>query len=124
MSKAADDVLAERQRQWEREGWNHEHDDEHTDGSLATVAACYAMEPEDRDYSERVFRRDVGRSAGESIIIRDKVTVPDLWPLSWHGGAWKPKDRRRDLVRAAALLIAEIERIDRATQSDRGADAT
>jgi hypothetical protein len=26
---------------------------------------------------------------------------------------WKPKDRRRDLVRAAALIIAEIERLDR-----------
>ena len=29
---------------------------------------------------------------------------------------WEPKfgDRRRDLVKAAALLVAEIERIDRA----------
>ncbi len=27
---------------------------------------------------------------------------------------WKPKDRRRDLVRAGALIVAEIERLDRA----------
>lgn len=27
---------------------------------------------------------------------------------------WQPKNPRRDLVRAAALIIAEIERIDRA----------
>lgn len=35
-----------------------------------------------------------------------------LWPwsLSW----WKPAGRRRDLVKAAALIIAEIERLDRA----------
>ena len=34
------------------------------------------------------------------------------WP--WNIKWWKPKSRRRDLVRAAALLIAEIERLDRA----------
>ena len=37
----------------------------------------------------------------------------DLWP--WAASWWKPKNRRRDLVRAAALIVAEIERIDRAT---------
>lgn len=31
------------------------------------------------------------------------------WDLDW----WKPTDRRRDLVKAAALIVAEIERIDR-----------
>jgi len=34
-----------------------------------------------------------------------------IWPRDW---AFRPKDRRSNLVRAAALLIAEIERIDRA----------
>ena len=34
------------------------------------------------------------------------------WP--WEAMWWKPKDRRRDLVRAAALIVAEIERLDRA----------
>ena len=34
-----------------------------------------------------------------------------LWP--WASEWWKPKDRRRNYVRAAALLIAEIERMDR-----------
>lgn len=35
------------------------------------------------------------------------------WPRSWSRAWWKPKNPRRDLVRAAALLIAEIERLDR-----------
>jgi hypothetical protein len=35
-----------------------------------------------------------------------------LWP--WSVQWWKPKDRRRDLVRAGALIVAEIERLDRA----------
>ena len=33
------------------------------------------------------------------------------WP--WNEAAWKPKDARRDLVRTAALIVAEIERLDR-----------
>ena len=36
---------------------------------------------------------------------------PWFWP--WDRKWWKPKDERRDLVRAAALLIARIEQIDR-----------
>ena len=31
------------------------------------------------------------------------------WSKDW----WKPKDKRRDLIRAAALIVAEIERLDR-----------
>lgn len=34
------------------------------------------------------------------------------WP--WAPAWWKPKGRRRDLIRAAALIVAEIERLDRA----------
>lgn len=34
------------------------------------------------------------------------------WP--WRDSDWKPKDRRRDLIRAAALIVAEVERLDRA----------
>lgn len=43
------------------------------------------------------------------------------WALEW----WKPKDNRRNLIRAAALVIAEIERLDRAaapTQQQEGGD--
>ena len=36
---------------------------------------------------------------------------PEAWP--WGAKWWKPKDPRRDLIRAIALLTAEIERLDR-----------
>lgn len=39
----------------------------------------------------------------------------ELWP--WKGVHWEPRDPRSDLVRAAAFIIAQIERIDRARQS-------
>lgn len=44
---------------------------------------------------------------------------PTFWP--WENRWWKPKDRRRNLVRAGALILAEIERIDRqASTKDAG----
>lgn len=94
MSLAAHDVLAERQGQIEREGCTPEHDDEHSDGALARAAACYAV--------------------GIKHLEMPRENTPYnaiVWPFDdeW----WKPKDVRRNLVRAAALLIAEIERIDR-----------
>lgn len=97
MSKATDDVLAERQRQIEAEGWTVEHDDKHDAGELAAAGAAYALNAADQlhPYSQ-------GDGGNE---------VPMCW--MWDKQWWKPKNPRRDLVRAAALLIAEIERLDR-----------
>lgn len=91
MTKAAADVLAERRRQIETEGWTPEHDDLHSTQELAFAAACYAT-----------------ADAGDP--------PPAVWPwrLSW----WKPTDRRRNLVKAAALILAEIERLDRSAASE------
>lgn len=86
-SRAAVDVLAERRRQVEAEGWSTEHDDEHLPGELALAAASYVCADE-----------------GEA--------PPAIWPWDWAW--WKPESRRRNLVKAAALILAEIERLDRA----------
>ncbi|MDM4570248.1 hypothetical protein [Klebsiella michiganensis] len=91
VSAAAADVLAERQRQITAEGWTPEHDDEYEHGELADAAGCYALSSELFD------------CAGEP---------PRPWP--WPDEWWKPGNRRRDLVKAGALILAEIERIDRA----------
>lgn len=45
--------------------------------------------------------------AAVSYIRADDAGWP--WDKKW----WKPKDARRNLVKAAALIVAEIERIDR-----------
>lgn len=39
---AAGDVLAERKRQREKEGWTEAHDDEHEIGEMSQAAACNA----------------------------------------------------------------------------------
>ncbi|MBK1793405.1 hypothetical protein JHL21_02695 [Devosia sp. WQ 349] len=95
-SQAARDVLSERQRQMSAEGWATEHDDAHTNGELATAAGCYAL-------GDKLTMREVD---GPGTIV-----APVQWP--WFGCWWKPKTRRQDLVRAGALIIAEIERLDR-----------
>lgn len=114
MNNAAQDVLAERERQKAVEGWTPEHDDEHADGSLAIVAACYAAPMAKHTKSDIA---DVSGGRGETPVwAMRKFKVPKLWPASWHASWWKPKDYRSNLVRAGALILAEIERIDRAEQ--------
>lgn len=90
MTKAVQEVLAERQRQIDVEGWTPEHDEDHKDGSLAVAGACYAL-----NYP--------GVNIGS--------VIESLWP--WADSWWKPTTRRRDLVKAGALILAELERLDR-----------
>lgn len=85
------DVIAERQRQQSVEGWMPEHDDEHCNGELAMAAVCYINET-------GIVNRNGGKPWG--------------WP--WDASWWKPNARRLNLVKAGALILAEIERIDRA----------
>lgn len=82
-------VIRERMRQIHEEGWTAKHDDAHDRGSLALAGACYAIPPEERDTA--------------------RLTVPYLWPFDEEW--WKPTDdRMRELVKAAALIVAEIDR--------------
>lgn len=90
LTNAARDVLAERQRQISTEGWTPAHDDAHADEQLARAAVCYALPQGDYEIPE----------------------PPEFWP--WDAAWWKPGDRRRELVKAGALILAEIERLDRA----------
>lgn len=107
--EAMRDVLAERHRQVSVEGWTPTHDDEHKRGEMATAAACYAA-------PEAVYW---GPTFGRAFLE---------WPWTVHwwkpsdGKHGRPLDRRRDLVKAGALILAEIERLDRAlpiTKPDR-----
>lgn len=92
-----DAIRLERRRQMHVEGWTPEHDDLHADGEMAKSAAVYALA------SAGVVRLTYSAELAE--------VVPQDWP--WAGAWWKPKDRRRNLIRAAALLVAEVERLDR-----------
>lgn len=109
LTKAATDVLAERERQKSIEGWTFEHDDEHDDGALAKAASCYALAASYEDWL-RDNQRPNGKLTREGENGRHTL-LRSLWPWDWRW--WKPKGRRHDLVRAGALILAEIERLDR-----------
>lgn len=89
LSRAMMDVAEERIRQ-KMKGYTSEHDDYYDDEELVWAASCYLM-------------------ARETSF--SKTWRPTGWP--WHVRRWKPDTRRRNLVKACALILAEIERIDR-----------
>lgn len=92
-------VIAERYRQVDQEGWSPEHDNNtHQPGELALAGASYA-------------RSAFIRSSKGPGILTWKEPAPDFWP--WSPDWWKPTEFRRDLVKAAALIIADGERHDR-----------
>lgn len=98
--KILNEIVQERVRQMYERGYDERHDDEHTNGDIALFAALYALPPEIR----RV------RPSSNTGFVQDL-----LLPLGWqfkHGPT-----RRAELVRAAALIIAEIERLDRAAEA-------
>lgn len=92
--RAMKDVAEERRRQFESEGFVTTCDDDYTNNELAVAAACYAL--------------------GKHEIVTNNVPrfSVGLWP--WAFSWWKPTTYRRNLVKAGALIIAEIERLDRA----------
>lgn len=102
ITPAAEDILAERERQKTAEGVTDHMDDLYSHDQLANAAVCYAMSEK-----ERLF----GATDG----------VPACWP--WRRMFWKPTTRRRDLVKAGALILAEIERLDRAAAISKNGDA-
>ena len=107
LSIAVRDVVKERQRQMDVEGWTLAHDDGHDRRELARAAAVYAICDEHDD--------ELATRSYLSISLLGRI-----WP--WASHWFKPRDHRRNLVRAAALLIAEIERLDRRSDKGEGAE--
>lgn len=95
------EIATERARQVGVEGFTAKHDDEHDDGSMARAAAAYA-------YAGSLH--DLHRAGVEH---KDATITGSIWPWNWDWTWWKPKTPRQDLIRAAALIVAEIERLDR-----------
>ena len=93
--QAIDLVLEERLRQVEEEGWTGEHDDEHVGGQLAMAAACYATWPN---------RLAVRFGDGPMDTL-------DAWPWDVEWDKRDKYDQQRRLVIAAALIVAELERV-------------
>jgi hypothetical protein len=86
-------IAEERQRQIDKEGWTAQHDAEHKYGELAIAAACYA-----------VYNTDAN-------VNNPNTRSPNGWP--WNDNSFKPADLIKNLVRAGALIAAEIDNIQK-----------
>lgn len=98
------DIKAERQKQIDQ-GYTPEHDDQHTTGDLIEAAECLLI----------AAQGDVG-------VARETWPWVD-WQPNRLSDATPPAadDRRKLLVTSAALIVAEIGRIDRAAALDGAA---
>ena len=88
-------IIAERERQKSVEGWSEAHDDEHVDGALAQAAACYAWVPP------------------RPIEVKRAFPWPESWKPELGDSQTTATSRERVLVKAGALIVAEIERLQR-----------
>lgn len=94
-SPALVDVLAERRRQIDLEGYTTERDDQYVNGELSEAAAAYAF----WSFTSRL------------LPPNRKLEPPASWP--WDREHWKPTTQRHMLIKAGALILAELERLDR-----------
>lgn len=102
--RALTDILRERIRQIRVEGWSLEHDDEHDQAQLARAALSYAL-------------------SGITKLMTHPphamfTAMAEMWP--WERCALPRHQPRQLLVIGAALLVAEIERLDRAVVPNLG----
>ncbi|WP_176031647.1 hypothetical protein [Burkholderia vietnamiensis] len=105
VTDAMRDVLAERHRQIEQEGHSHEDDDIYNDqGQLSYAAAGLAV------LASNAATDIVCGLTGGLTYADHCIGSPEPWPHEWQ---YKPATPRRNLVKAAAMIVAEIERIDR-----------
>lgn len=96
-------IAAERKRQISEEGWGSAHDDQHVEGELISAAICYAS----------YACHDIAYPDAPSLKVEMYLGEPGrLWP--WDDEWFKPStDPVRNLVKAGALLVAEIDRLER-----------
>lgn len=88
-SKALQEIAIERERQIREEGFDANHDRINKDGQLARAAACYAITDSVKpDEQPEQF-------------------ISSLW--SWGLNWFKPSTKRRNLTKAGALIVAEME---------------
>jgi hypothetical protein len=92
-------INAERARQ--KLKWSDEHDDGHPAECLARMGAAYALTPS--------LRGEAMNSEGPEDTSLLELVWPHQRMNNWHATC----NRRDQLVRAGALIAAEIDRIDR-----------
>jgi hypothetical protein len=97
MGNGAALIEAERLRQVNEEGWTPEHDAHHCNGELALAGVAYAL-----------------AATGRTTVGETWWPWPDEY--SWNPG----NDELRMLVKAGALIAAEIDRLQLKSKHGKG----
>lgn len=85
MGKGIELIAAERERQIKVEGYDTKHDFNEPLDSIVSAAVSYALVDIDKNQAEKWWK--------------------------WEWKFWKPKDRKRNLIRAGALIAAALDKI-------------
>lgn len=109
MKTAIELIAEERKRQIDVEGWTPEHDDTHVKDEIPRAAAAYCL-----PHKWKIDHRHVG----SNLFSLFQMFRSDIWP--WNYSFWKPTpdDRIRELTKAGALIVAEIERLQRVKEKE------
>lgn len=91
-------IAKERERQINELGYDVKNDSLYSKNELASAGAVYALDVIDRGEEVEMY--------GEEATL-----LQALWP--WDFKYWKPtpEDRKRELVKAGALIAAQIDRL-------------
>jgi hypothetical protein len=115
---AVTELAGERAQQITEEGFAPEWDDrQDRPADLALAAAAYAafsaMENEDT--------REHHRQSLWGFVPGFTGIIGQLWP--WPAQLFKPRDRRRELIKAGALIFAQLERLSREVEREANREA-
>jgi hypothetical protein len=99
MKTAIEMIAAERERQITEKGYSPEHDDGHRDRELSAAAGSYAL--------HAAGFASIPHIEGDNLNFD---TITSIWPFDEYefNGRTEQMDA---LVKAGALIVAEIERL-------------
>jgi hypothetical protein len=89
--------IAERRQKQIAKGYDAAHDDQHANGEIAMSAAAYCQSAA----KPKLYQKKPGAA----------FTFPMCWP--WKPAEFNPKNSKEDLIDAAAMIVAEYERLER-----------
>lgn len=115
-----DEIGEERRRQVVEEGFDADHDDAELNGALSDAAAVYCVTSSMTSIEILAHRKFLREPDDRLAGFASAATC--WWPENWDPSWFKAQGGRRDLIKAGALIVAEIERLDRITAGEAEAD--
>lgn len=89
-------IQEERQRQISAEGFTHEHDRNNSECELIQASQYYST---------------CALNQIRKTLLPEKIIRDELFPSNWDEKFAKPSDPIRNLIKAGALIAAEIDRL-------------